>query len=286
MAPLFAAIAHGCAAGRHDEAFLEVYIPRIARGNERFAIRRSSASSGSDLAAIAHFFAEPFAEPAPGSLTRARRLWCSTSPASPCAGWGASPKRWSRCAQVAKLQADQEDWSNAASGHSNLSELLATLGRLEDDAIKGEADAVTIGAQCVEYADKSGDAFMRIVGRATHADALLQAGAWAEADRRFVEAEVLERDLNPEFPLFGSFRGYLLCDLRLSHGRASEAATRGAYALNIARLERAVFLTSAWLLFPSATPRIWRLSLPLPTRPRSCLGGGNTRRICLEYRAP
>ena len=234
MVPLFAAIAHGCAAGRHDEGFSRSTSHASPAGTSA-SQSESSASSGSDLAAIAHFFAEPFAEPAPGSLTRARRLWCSTSPASPCAGWGASPKRWSRCAQVAKLQADQEDWSNAASGHSNLSELLATLGRLEDDAIKGEADAVTIGAQCVEYADKSGDAFMRIVGRATHADALLQAGAWAEADRRFVEAEVLERDLNPEFPLFGSFRGYLLCDLRLSHGRASEAATRGAYALNIAR---------------------------------------------------
>jgi hypothetical protein len=37
MAPLFAAITHGCAATRHDEAFLEVYGPRIARGNEQFA---------------------------------------------------------------------------------------------------------------------------------------------------------------------------------------------------------------------------------------------------------
>ena len=34
MLPLFAAIAHGCAAGRQADAFSEVYRPRIARGDE------------------------------------------------------------------------------------------------------------------------------------------------------------------------------------------------------------------------------------------------------------
>ena len=37
MEPLFAAITHGCLARRHDECFNEVYWPRIARGNEKFA---------------------------------------------------------------------------------------------------------------------------------------------------------------------------------------------------------------------------------------------------------
>ena len=95
MAPLFAAIAHGCAAGRHDEAFNEVYWPRIARGNEKFATRKLGLF-GSDLAAIAHFFAEPFAVPAPSSRPRDQALVLSGA-GSACARSGASPRRWSRC---------------------------------------------------------------------------------------------------------------------------------------------------------------------------------------------
>ena len=69
MAPLFAAIAHGCAAGRYDEAFKEVYWPRIARGNEGFSVKKLGLF-GSDLAAIAQFFAAPFTEPAGRSAAR------------------------------------------------------------------------------------------------------------------------------------------------------------------------------------------------------------------------
>ena len=43
MTPLFAAIAHGCAAEREAEALARSIWPRIARGNERF---RGELSSG------------------------------------------------------------------------------------------------------------------------------------------------------------------------------------------------------------------------------------------------
>ena len=38
MAPLYAAVAHGCAAGHHQEALDEVYWRRIERGNEFYAV--------------------------------------------------------------------------------------------------------------------------------------------------------------------------------------------------------------------------------------------------------
>ena len=111
MAPLFAAIAHGCAAGRHDEAFNEVYWPRIARGNEKFAAQKLGLY-GSDLAAIAHFFAEPFAVPAP-ELSPLIRPWCSTWRAHPCARSGASPRRWSRCGLRSNQHVAQTNWERA-----------------------------------------------------------------------------------------------------------------------------------------------------------------------------
>ncbi len=128
MAPLFAAIAHGCAAGRHDEAFNEVYWPRIARGNEDFASKKLGLY-GAELAAVAHFFAEPFGVPAPG-LSPARQALVLSLAGFRLRALGRLEDAVAPMRAGAKLQADQEDWKNAASGHSNLSELLVTLGRL------------------------------------------------------------------------------------------------------------------------------------------------------------
>ena len=50
MAPLFAAVAHGCAAGRHQEAFDEIYWQRIQRGEKFFSTNQLGAW-GADLAA-------------------------------------------------------------------------------------------------------------------------------------------------------------------------------------------------------------------------------------------
>ena len=54
LAPLYQAIAHGCRAGRHEEA-LKVYRDRICRGNEFYAAKKLGAF-GSDLAAISWFY--------------------------------------------------------------------------------------------------------------------------------------------------------------------------------------------------------------------------------------
>ncbi len=55
MAPLFAAVAHCCQAGRHLEVYDEVYRKRIRRGNEGFSILKLGAF-GADLAALSGFF--------------------------------------------------------------------------------------------------------------------------------------------------------------------------------------------------------------------------------------
>jgi hypothetical protein len=199
MAPLFAAIAHGCAAGRGEETFNEVYWPRIIRGNEKFATQKLGLY-GSNLAALAHFFAEPFAVPAPALSPGTRAIALSEA--------GFALRALGRLAEAvepmrvgAELQAARAAWANASIGHSNLSELLVMLGRLGDDAAKGEAGAVAVAAQSVAYGDQSGDPFERMSRRASHANALMQVGAWAESDRRFAEAEAFERNMNPDLPL-------------------------------------------------------------------------------------
>lgn len=59
MEPLFAAIAHGCQAGLHQEVLVEVYWKRVARGNEAFIVKKLGAF-GSFLAALSHFFEVPW----------------------------------------------------------------------------------------------------------------------------------------------------------------------------------------------------------------------------------
>src|SRR5271157_1974424 len=64
LAPLFHAIAHGCRAGRHQEALEEVYRNRICRrqpdGRIEFYSGNKLGTVGSDLAAIAWFFDRPY----------------------------------------------------------------------------------------------------------------------------------------------------------------------------------------------------------------------------------
>ena len=64
MAPLYAAVAHGSAAGRHQEALDEVYWRRI-RGGTSFRMKKLGAF-GADLAALAGFFDPPWRRPVVG----------------------------------------------------------------------------------------------------------------------------------------------------------------------------------------------------------------------------
>ena len=52
--------------------------------------------------------------------------------------------------------------------------------------------------------------------RTTHADALHQAGRRAEAETRFREAEQMQAERQPDYPLLYSLRGFQYCDLLLA----------------------------------------------------------------------
>jgi hypothetical protein len=68
LAPLYHAVAHGCRAGRHQEALDEVYKNRICRrlrdGTIEYYSSRKLGAAGSDLAAITWFFDRPYETPA------------------------------------------------------------------------------------------------------------------------------------------------------------------------------------------------------------------------------
>ena len=107
-----------------------------------------------------------------------------------------------------EMRIEQEVWTSAAISASNLSELELTLGEV--------AGAVGHAEQSVSHADRSGDAFQRYSKRTTHADALHQAGRRAEAEVCFREAEQMQAQRQPEYPLLYSVQGFQYCDVLLT----------------------------------------------------------------------
>src|ERR1700677_573018 len=67
LAPLYHAIVHGCRAGRHQEALIQVYMNRICRrlsdGKCEFYSSNKLGAMASDLAALSFFFDPPFETP-------------------------------------------------------------------------------------------------------------------------------------------------------------------------------------------------------------------------------
>ena len=126
MQPLFAAIAHGCAAGLHREVFDEIYYNRVLRGDQAHINHKLGANSA-DLGALAHFFDPPWSRPHP-SLTAADQ-----AVALNFAGFALRA--------LGRLREAVEPFSSAietykkgfpplevATAASNLSQLLLTLG--------------------------------------------------------------------------------------------------------------------------------------------------------------
>jgi hypothetical protein len=253
MTPLFAAIAHGCAAERETEAWSEVYRPRIARGNEYFSTAKLGLF-GPDLGVLASFFEAPFIIPSPRLVAGRRGLVLNLA--------GIRLRALGRLEDAAtplraalEGRVEEKNWKSATAVSGNLCELLGTIGRLV-----GEEGAVAVGAAAVRFADRSSDSSERAISRSSHANALLQVGALARADGLFRDAEVLENER------LYSLRGANYCDLLLARGRASEAAVRAAYAIGVARRNH-------WLLdiaLDSLSQARAALTVIPPPTPRDC----------------
>jgi tetratricopeptide (TPR) repeat protein len=224
MTPLFAAIGHGCLAGRHDECFNEVYWPRIARGNEQYAAHKLGLH-GQNLAALASFFEVPFRNPQ-STLRNSDQALVLNLAGFALRAIGRLPDAVEPFRAAVDAYVRLNDPKQAAINAGNLSELLLTLGQVERDE-DGEPGALPTAARAVAFADQSGDLFQRMVARACqHANALLAAGRLREAEERFREAESLQRQRQPTLPRLYSLPGFLYGDLLLARGRAAEVLDR------------------------------------------------------------
>ncbi|MBT9311079.1 AAA family ATPase [Leptothoe kymatousa] len=208
MMPLYHAMGHGGKAGLWQEALDDVFYARIERQGGGFS-RKKLGAMGTDLAALTVLFEVPFSHPNP-NLTEQTQAYVLSSASFRLRALG----RLAEATQPMQVGLEREvarnDWKNAAVTASNLSELYLTLGDV--------AAAVQVGEQAVELSDRSGDSFHRMANRTTLADALHQAARLQSAHGAFREAETLQAEGQPEYPLLYSTQGFCYCDLLLERG--------------------------------------------------------------------
>jgi tetratricopeptide (TPR) repeat protein len=227
MTPLFHAVYHGCRAGRHQATLDDIYRDRILRG-DRFHLVNKLGAWGTDLSLLANFFGIPWTQPMT-SLSPTDQSWVTgvvgfTLRAVSRLADAVEPMRAS-----SRAFATSKDWKNAARCYLNLSALHLTLGRVQE--------AITASRQSVDFADRSGDGFFKMVCRTALADAHHQTGDLAEATRLFAEAEQFQVERQSDYSTY-TLRGYRYCDLLLGQGQTAEVLRRASQAMLIAEENR------------------------------------------------
>lgn len=212
LQPLYQAVAHGCLAGMQQEVCVEVYYNRITKSEETYAVKKLGAF-GSDLGAVACFFDTPWSRVSP-SLTEDYQAWLLSEAAYRLQALGRLNEALEPMRAGLEMRVKQENWKSAAIIANNLSQLELILGRL--------TEALTDAEHSVNYADQSGDQFYRGAFRATRADARHQSGKRDAAEALFREAEALQAERQPDYPLLYSVQGFQYCDLLI--GSAERAA--------------------------------------------------------------
>ncbi len=235
MEPLFAAVAHGCQAGRHQEALDDVFWPKIRRGNKQYSYHKLGVY-GADQSALSNFFEVPWRQPVSGLTDEEKPFVLSW------AGFGlralgrlreaAQPMRASM-----ELHSKRENWKEAALNAGNLSEVNLTIGEVEK--------AVEAARQSVDFADRSGDFTERIRQQSILADGLFQNGEIEEAEHifQFIESSYQENISKDSF--LPSIYGFRFCSLLLGQGKYREVLTRAGQTLEWAKQVEAQLLTFA-----------------------------------------
>ncbi|TAK65439.1 MAG: toll/interleukin-1 receptor domain-containing protein [Bacteroidetes bacterium] len=224
MAPLYAAVMHGCRAERHQEALDDVYWERINRNQEFFSTDKLGAL-GTDLSAISGFFNTPWSQPV-ATLSEWWKGFLLNAAGFRLRSLGRLAEAVQPMQAALKTALYLEDWNNAARYASNLSGLYLTTGKVEQ--------ALNYAQQSVELADRSGDAFMKMITRAGLADAIHQSGQLTEAEALFREAEQLQKERQPEFTLLYSLSSFHYCTLLLSQNKYQDVQLRASQTIKIA----------------------------------------------------
>ncbi|HMH51131.1 MAG TPA: toll/interleukin-1 receptor domain-containing protein [Candidatus Acidoferrum sp.] len=231
MEPLFAAVVHGAASGRHQEVLQGVLIRRILRERQFFLYQKLGAFQVY-LGCLASFFIDPWIRPA-GLLTPKSVSWLLAEAGYTLRALGRLHEAVKPIEAALDRGVNEHDWQNVVNRAYNLSELHQFLG----DLPRAEA----LAREAIEHADRSPEEFYVVAARTRAADVLHQRGDLDAAQALFEDAESRQGTRRPSFPFLDALDGYSYCELLLERGEAAEVARRAAWSLERVTAER-------WLL--------------------------------------
>ncbi|MBF0380410.1 MAG: toll/interleukin-1 receptor domain-containing protein [Magnetococcales bacterium] len=222
MEPLFAAVAHCCRAGRHEEALDEVYYSRIARDGKTDYCGSILGAYGSDLGALANFFKKPWQE-IDGEISDDWKAFLFSSAAFRLRALG----RFSEVVEPFKaglaLYTANEEWKNAASIAINLSDFYLNQGEVEE--------ALRWAKEAIDFIKKVDESFWLAAFTAKHGDVLHQSGQLEMAEELFQAGESRQKEVQHDYRFLYSVWGYQYCDLLLQKGEYEEVLERAEQTL-------------------------------------------------------
>jgi tetratricopeptide (TPR) repeat protein len=218
LAPLFAAVYHGCKAGRHEAVENDVYWRRIQRGREFFAVKQLGLFSAA-LQALGGFFRVRWTQPVEGLpphiLSQAGGFLQAVGQLREAA------KAREACL---KLYQSKNDDEGAALEAREVSRVHLSLGDIMK-AVSAAELSMRLSGQNDEAQWKS----LALLGTGLH-----YSGSPDQAADQFRLAEQSLVKSQPEESTLYSLAGFLHCDLLLDRGAWREVQERAERALAIA----------------------------------------------------
>jgi tetratricopeptide (TPR) repeat protein len=224
---LYLAVAHGCEAGRHQEALDEVYWRRIAK-ETAFVSTRTFGAVGADLTALSGFFQKPWSRPV-ATITESDRAFVLGQAAFNLWALGRLSEMLTPQLAALKVSVRQQDWVNASSSALNLCDYYVTTAEFgkaleyADESVRlvqlvdstTEVGAKRYAQQSISLQAAGEDGFLSAIMHASRGDILHHMGRLDEATASFERAEILQRELQPAYPMLYSLPGFWFMDLLL-----------------------------------------------------------------------
>jgi tetratricopeptide (TPR) repeat protein len=225
MQPLFFAVTHGCAAGKFQEAFDEVFLLRILRNSE-FFINKKLGAYGAELAILSNFFEKKWSQPISKFSKRDKCLILNYT------GLGLRALGSLRMAILPSklalnIRVSMRSLKNASVNAGNLCDLHLTLGDKEL--------AINYSRKGIEFDQRSESRKQKISSFGKFANILAQLGHLDEAEKHFIEAEEIQKYLIPEYPKLYSVLGFRYCEFLIEVKKNQEALGRAQYSIKISK---------------------------------------------------
>lgn len=271
LAPLYQAIAHACRASRHHEGLHDILLRRTSRGIN-YANAKLGAL-GTNLVALSWFFDQPFEVPIP-SLSEVDRSWVLGGAAFCLRAQGRFTEALSAERAGLLTEVNGQRWESASVRASNLSQVELLAGEV--------AASVATALKSAAYAERSGVKARSIICLSTHANALHAAGQREAAALVYADAERLQREMQPEFPVLYSMRGHEFCELLLASGDYATARERAAKTLQIAQRNNWLLDIALDTLMLSRADVGLVLAVPTGAQQPMPKGGASTIRVRID----